>query len=312
MASHKRAVTTVDEETHRTDLNAACPECEGRLQTESGETACTDCGLVIEACRIDPGPEWREFNDGGESRERTGAPRTHARHDRGLSTDIGRNTDGKGRALSRRKRRQLSRLRREHGRARYESRQERNQAYAFTEIRRLISGLGLGNSLRDQACALFDQAQEARLLQGRSLEGFAAGSVYAVCRCNRRPETIATVAEHARCEKREIQNAYSVLNRELGLPTPPPRPAAFVPKLVSELGLSEEIRRQARAFATEGTEAGLVSGRNPAGYAAACIAVAADRTGETVAQNALAEAADVCPVTVRKGEEKVAEGAIDG
>ena len=298
-------MTTVDEETHRTDLNAACPECSGRLQTESGETACTDCGLVIEACRIDPGPEWREFNDGGESRERTGAPRTQARHDRGLSTDIGRNTDGKGRTLSRRKRRQLSRLRREHGRASYESRQERNQAYAFTEIRRLISGLGLGNALRDQACALFDQAQEKRLIQGRSLEGFAAASVYAVCRCNRRPETRGSVSRHARCEPREVQNAYDALNRELGLPTPPPEPVAFVPRLVSELGLSEDTRRQARAFATEGEETGQASGRNPAGYAAACLAVAADQTDEAVTQKALADAAEVCAVTVRKGEASV-------
>ncbi|WP_425484365.1 TFIIB-type zinc ribbon-containing protein [Halosimplex pelagicum] len=30
-----------------------CPECDGRLTTDSGETRCTDCGLVIEACRVD-------------------------------------------------------------------------------------------------------------------------------------------------------------------------------------------------------------------------------------------------------------------
>ena len=45
-----------------------CPECGGTLVTdeEHGETACSDCGLVVEEDGIDHGPEWRAF----DSRER--------------------------------------------------------------------------------------------------------------------------------------------------------------------------------------------------------------------------------------------------
>ena len=36
------------DEDEPTDNNAACPECNGRLRTNTAETVCADCGLVID------------------------------------------------------------------------------------------------------------------------------------------------------------------------------------------------------------------------------------------------------------------------
>mgnify|MGYP002760187302 CR=1 FL=1 len=66
-----------------------CPDCDGQLRTEAEETVCSDCGLVVDTDRIDHGPEWRSFDDSRTNPKRTGAPLTEARHDRGLSTEIG-------------------------------------------------------------------------------------------------------------------------------------------------------------------------------------------------------------------------------
>ncbi|PSP51431.1 transcription initiation factor IIB, partial [Halobacteriales archaeon QH_1_68_42] len=74
-----------------------CPECEGSLRSDDRETVCTRCGLVVAEDNIDRGPEWRSFADDETERERTGAPLTRSRHDRGLSTEIGRSTRLKGR-----------------------------------------------------------------------------------------------------------------------------------------------------------------------------------------------------------------------
>lgn len=93
-----------------------CPECNSRLETGGEETFCENCGLVVVEDRIDRGPEWRSFDD-DRNRERTGAPLTRSRHDRGLSTGIGRST-----RLSGQKRRQIARMRRQHNRARIEGR----------------------------------------------------------------------------------------------------------------------------------------------------------------------------------------------
>ncbi|PSQ45577.1 transcription initiation factor IIB, partial [Halobacteriales archaeon SW_7_68_16] len=108
-------------------VDTACPECEGRLRTTDCETVCTECGLVVAEDAIDRGPEWRSFADEETERERTGAPLTRSRHDRGLSTEIGRSTRLKGR-----KRRQMARLRRQHNRTKIGSKAERNKVYGFT------------------------------------------------------------------------------------------------------------------------------------------------------------------------------------
>lgn len=281
-----------------TDANS-CPECSGTLQRDQTETVCSQCGLVVTENRIDHGPEWRNFSD-GPNRERTGAPLTRSRHDRGLSTEIGRSTRLKGR-----KRRRVARMRTQHDRARVSSTAERNQIYAFTEIRRLTGALSLPRSVRDQACVLFDSAQDTGLLQGRSLEGFAAATVYAVCRTNGMARTLDEIAGSARAERRELQVAYDAMNRDLGLETGPIPPRSYLPRFASDLGLSAPIEREAR----ERVEAAgaAVGGRNPGGVAAASLYLAALDTDEQITQAAAADAADVSAVTVRNALDALPE-----
>ena len=152
---------TCFDENVQTKSNNQCPECDGRVTTNSVETVCEDCGLVIEESRIDQGPEWRAYDE--DQRKRTGAPLTAARHDRGLSTEIGRWKDANGNELSGQKRQRLSRMRREQNRGRFQSKAERNLAHGLGEVRRLASALELSDSVRDQACQLFRSAQTIRL-----------------------------------------------------------------------------------------------------------------------------------------------------
>lgn len=134
-----------------------CPECKGQVRTNSVETICEDCGLVIDEQRIDHGPEWRTHDQ--DQRKRTGAPLTAARHDRRLSTEIGRRKDANGNELSGQKRQRLSRMRREQTRGRFQSKAERNLAHGLGEVRRIASVLELSGSVRDQARQLFRSAQ---------------------------------------------------------------------------------------------------------------------------------------------------------
>jgi transcription initiation factor TFIIB len=116
MATTEPYESDFDEQHGRTVPADVCPECEGRLATDRGETRCMDSGLVVEACRLDRrGP--RVFEDDDTNRKRTGAPITEARHDRGLSTEAGRKIDGQGNELTGQKRRQIGRLRRNRTRA---------------------------------------------------------------------------------------------------------------------------------------------------------------------------------------------------
>ncbi|THE65493.1 transcription initiation factor IIB family protein [Salinadaptatus halalkaliphilus] len=286
------------------DSSAICPECDGRLREQGSETICEDCGFVATERALDRGPEWRSFDGEETDRRRTGAPLTRSRHDRGLSTEIGYGTgtdSSYDTRLTGRKRRQIARLRREHNRARISSKAERNQVYGFAEIRRITALFSLPDSIREQACSLFDSAQAENLLQGRSLEGFAAAVVYATCRTHSIARTVDEITAVARADEPELRAAYDALNRELGLPTGPIDPTQYLPRYASKLEVCAAVERRAREHATRLLEDGIVGGRNPSGVAAACLYQAASEREEwaTLTQATVADVAGVAPVTIR-------------
>lgn len=271
-----------------------CPECDGTLVVSGCETVCDACGLIVAEDTLDRGPEWRSFDDTDENRARTGAPLTRSRHDRGLSTEIGRSTRLKGR-----KRRRLSRMRREHRRAQAGSKRDRNKMIGFIEVRRIVSGLELSKTIRDRACVLFESAQNGDLLVGRSIEGVAAAAVYANCRTAGVSRTVGEVAAAAQATEDELRVAYDALNRELGLPTGPIDPGEYLPRFASELDVPREVERRATELVERAAKEGLVTGRNPGGVAGGCLYAAARELGHHLTQEATSDAAGVSPVTLR-------------
>ncbi|UHQ99154.1 transcription initiation factor IIB family protein (plasmid) [Natrinema zhouii] len=297
MATRDIYETSFDEDVQTNSSTNSCPECDGWVTTNSVETICEDCGLVIDEQRIDHGPEWRTHDQ--DQRKRTGAPLTAARHNRGLSTEIGRKKDANGNELSGRERQRLSRMRREQTRGRFQSKAERNLAHGLGEVRRIASVLELSYSVRDQACQLFRSAQTEDLLRGRSIEAIAAASVYGACRCNGHSRLLDAVVDAARVEQSRVTNAYKTLNTELGLPTQPVRPSEFMPRLASELDISDAIRHRAMALSKQHRETAISNGCRPSGVAAACIYKAAQEHGRSLTQQRVAAAAGISAVTVR-------------
>lgn len=275
-----------------TQQATGCPECSGRLRRDGEETVCRSCGLVVSEDRIDRGPEWRGID---EERERTGAPLTRSRHDRGLSTEIGRGSS----RMTGRKRRRLARMRRQHSRSQIASKAERNRVHAFTEIARVTSALSLPEQARDRACMLFERAQEADLLRGRSIEGFAAAAIYAACRIESLSRTRTEVAEVASASVVELGTAYSAMNRDLDLPTGPIDPAEYLPRFASELDLPARVETSARDHLAGLREGHHLGGKDPSGVAAGCLYAAAKDHNHPLTQRDAADAAGVTPVTLR-------------
>jgi len=280
------------------DVRGDCPECSGTLETDGGERSCRECGLVVDERGLAYGERPRHFEDGPDTR-RTGAPLTAARHDRGLSSEIGWKQDGRGKQLPRRKRRQLRRLRREHNRAKFQSKAERNLASACAEIARIVGALDLPRSVRESASHLFRRAQDADLLRGRSIEGFTAASVFATCRCTGFTRTVAEIDDVARCDESGLLHSYRVLNAELGLETNIQTPQMLLPTLASELGVDDVVALRARELTEQAEDEGLANGRCPSGVAAAALYVAGDEFDIGLTQKELTQAADVSAVTIR-------------
>lgn len=288
-----------------------CEECGGRLEHGTSEIACTDCGLVQgDADVLDYRPTRAYTSDESLGLEAV----TEGMHDRGIGGSVGRYRDARGNVLSSKKRKQLYRLRRLHGQARFESKAKKNLALGLTETGRLCTALGLSRPLCEQAQHLFRSTQSAGLLVGRSIEAMAAGAVWATIRLNGLPRQLTEVEQVAATFSVSVSHAYSVLNQELGLPTPPPDPRDHVAPIAGEIGLSPEDRARAAEYCERAVLAELHVGRRPRGFAAACIDIVRGDGRSTGDELTLADLADVAgstPVTVRRQRQLILENGID-
>ncbi|MCH7661669.1 MAG: transcription initiation factor IIB family protein [Euryarchaeota archaeon] len=284
-----------------------CPECSGSLMTENIETVCADCGLIVTEDRIDPGPEWRSFEDNETDRRRTGAPLSRSRHDYGLSTEIGY---GKLNRVTGRKRRLYARLRTQHRRMQCRTKAETNQRDVFMQIRRIVSALSLPESVEKQACSLFRTAQNEDIVRGRSLEGFTAATVYTACRVLGMTRTRAEILSVSRATRAELKRAYKALVRELDLPIGPTAPEDYLPRFSSALDLPMSVRRRATELLELAVKKALIGGHNPAGVAAACLYAAAKESEAGVTQKRAAGVADVTPPTIRVTYQALCEAGL--
>jgi transcription initiation factor TFIIB len=163
----------------------------------------------------------------------------------------------------------------------------------------MTSALDLPRGVREEAAMCYRRAQAEQLIQGRSIETMAAGSLYAACRCRGYPRSPTEIAAVARCSAEKVRLGYSVLNTELGLETAVVGVRDRIPKLATECDASALVRHRALEFAMCAEEAGLANGRNPSGFAAACLYLAGREYGSDHTQADLARLADVTPTTLR-------------
>jgi transcription initiation factor TFIIB len=298
-----RSEVNGESESVRATETLACPECGGRLATDEGhgEVVCTDCGLVVEEDSIDHGPEWRAFESGERTQKsRVGAPTTKMMHDDGLSTDIDwQNRDAHGRTLSASQRRRMQRLRTWNERFRTRDAKERNLKQALSEIDRMASALGLPETVRETASVIYRRALNEDLLPGRSIEGVATASLYAAARQAGTPRSLDEFAAVSRVDRMEITRTYRYVVRELKLKIRPTDPEEYLPRLVSELDLSDNVERIARELLDDARRAAIHSGKSPVGLAAAAVYAGSLLANERTTQSAVGTAANVSEVTIR-------------
>ncbi|MCK5108024.1 MAG: hypothetical protein KAQ83_04820, partial [Nanoarchaeota archaeon] len=158
---------------------------------DKGEIICKDCGLVVEERMVDLGQEWREFDEGGETKRRSGAPMTYTQYDQGLGTKVGENSDLYG--LDKKSRNKFFRLRKWQNRI--STAIERNLKLALAELKRVGSFLKLPGSVEEEAARIYTLAVQRGLVRGRSMESVVAGALYAACRRHEVPRTLDELSE---------------------------------------------------------------------------------------------------------------------
>ncbi len=285
-----------------------CPECSSTYFEEDktrGEMVCAKCGLVLEEAMIDSSPEWRAFDDEQISkRTRAGAPLTFTKHDKGLTTEIGR---GRGELFKviPSKRGQYYRLTK--WQKRLVESKDRNLSFALSELQRLVSFLGLPKSVHEEVAKNYERAVDRGLVRGRSMESVIAALLYTVCREMETPRTLEEIAEASGVERREIGRTYRYIARELRMRILPAMPQAYVPRFASMLGLSDKVQALATRFLEQAKKNEATSGKGPTGVAAAALYIAAVLEGEKRTQREIADAIGVTEVTIRNRFKELCE-----
>ena len=272
---------------------------------EKAEMVCTKCGLVLEESMVDTGQDWRAFDHDQESkRARAGAPLTYKRHDKGLTTEIGKSTTEIFKVPAK-KRSQFFRIRK--WQKRLLTSKDRNMSFALSELQRLVSYLGLPKTLHEEGAKLYEKALQKGLVRGRSIESIIAALVYSLAREYETPRTLPQISQASGIGKRELGRTYRYISRKLNVRILPARAESYIPRFSSMLKLSDRAQMRAIEILKTAKKKDVISGKGPCGCAAAAIYIGSVLEGERKTQREVADVVGVTEVTIRNRYKEIAE-----
>lgn len=294
--------------TERAQDEESCPDCGGDLDPTSdqgGQLVCEDCGLVVDEQRVDQGPEWRSFDDGGQSKSRVGPGKTATQQDSGLGTQIGKgepNVRGEKQA----------KLEREHRRAKVSGSSDQLREEGLQKIGGVMtSNPHCDPTDTETAARIFKTAaNDLRVLDGRSLEEVCGASIFIAVKVSGKPLQLSDIASglQGTDESRILKVAHIISQSPSKLPGKnndstqlPQPPEIFVDRVSGSLeGVTAGLREPARELIEVLKDENLVSGKKPIGIAAAAVYAAGVKSDleDAPSQRAVAEVAGVSTDTI--------------
>ena len=270
---------------------------------DRGEIICSNCGRVMTDKVQEIQPEWSAFvyADKDNTRIRTGAKSSLARHDMGLYTIIGQtNKDASGHNLSVPMLSTMSRLRVWDNRTQLDaSASHRNFQKAFNNLDRLKDKLGLSDAIVEKTAYTYRKAHEKGLIRGRTMHAVLAACVYIACREIENPRTLRDLATIMNIKRKDITRSYRMLVLELDFKIPLIDPMKCIIKISNNLDLSEKTKRKAMHIMDKVIGTRISAGKNPMGLAASILYLSCLFNGDHRNQTIFAQAAGVTEVTIR-------------
>lgn len=289
-----------------------CPNCgDGQKVTdiESGELICTKCGYVIHERVGDEEQDWSVLAREPASKLRT-SPTSLARSGMGLSTIIGRPDRSAGSGLNAAMRSTFDRLRTWD--FRIKGRDERSLKRAFVDLDRLRGMLRLSDAIVEKAAYIYRRAQEQGLVRGRTMRAVMGAAIYIVQREMGISGTLDDIIRATNTKEKDLARAYRILIRELDLKVPMVDPVKCVSRVANKANISERTKRKAMNMIYDVVKSGLGAGKDPMGLAASVLYVSCVNSGEVKSQAAIADAAGVSEVTLRKNQRLIITAAAAG
>ncbi len=281
-----------------------CPECESEDFSKSekhGEITCNDCGEIVETIEFPEVVGWKRHAVASNETTTT----VTGNNDAGINMNaLGgtidwKDMDGYGNSLSSKKRSQMHRLRDLDRRSDTSSPAESNYKYALGEINRISADIEVPRHVRDAASEYYEQALDADVIRGRSIEAVATAVLYTACEQKGFSRSMSEITAVSRAEHSGVVDTYEALTRELGIGDHGSDLRKYVFPLASSLDIDDDIA----AFAGDLLEGTLTDELLEQGslkeHTAAAMYIAAVRSGEVISQRKIADAIDVNHGAVR-------------
>jgi transcription initiation factor TFIIB len=181
---------------------------------------------------------------------------------------------------------------------------ERNFWEAKPKLNLLASKLNIPDYIKETAWKIYTLVVKKKLTMGRSINGFIASSLYSAIRVHEFPILLDEICDASMTPRHIVHHSLGILVKqilpELNLKYHPIRPEQLVFRFGNDLGLSIEVQRKASKWLQKSTKNGLKRiGKDPRGFAAAVIYMAAKTTNERLTQSEVSEISNITEVTLR-------------
>ncbi len=155
--------------------------------------------------------------------------------------------------------------------------------------------------------SVYEEVRSNGLTKYKQEEKVVTAIIYVVCRKQMIPLTLHKMCDVLRIDYRSINKVYRYLVKRMAIHIPPTTPLEYVQKFAIEMRLSKETLRKARRIIETVKRSGSISGKGPAGIAAASICLASDIGHLENSQKEVAEISGVTQVTIRNRYKELEE-----
>jgi len=179
------------------------------------------------------------------------------------------------------------------------------------EIFRQASLLDLEDDVMHEVQSMYEDVRRNGLTKYKQDDKVVTALIYVVCRKKMIPLTLHKICDILRIDYRSINKVYRYLVKRMAMHIPPTTPGEYLHKFSVEMRLSRTVMKKAERIIETVKRMGLISGKGPAGVAAACIRMASDIESMGELPKEIAEISGVTQVTIRNRYKEL-EGCLNG
>ena len=260
----------------------------------TGETVCTDCGIVVSEKQM-------TFEKELKTQERSGMPFSLVYPDKGLSTVITTsNTDAYGTSLNQDQMSSINKIR-YYNKMSGSNNHTRNLKNAFPVMAAIKDKLILTDPVIERAAYYYRKTLGSGLIKGRSIKEMVVASVYAACKEMDVPRRLEDISKAADADKKFAGRCFRVMSRELGINSSSVDAARYMSKVAENAAVSQKTYKAALDILDVVKKNPISYGKDPKALATAALygACLVDEQ-DKVKQARIAQAGGISVVTLRK------------